>query len=1173
MEGVRLGARVTSAVLAVLTGETMFMKQRARILLLASLLVLGCDDSPGTDNETADGGGSNRLDAETRPVRTAKEGDGGLVTEDATGGTGGTGGDSGQAQTGGTGGTSGAAGRSGNVQGSGTGGTNGQAGTEAPNGDRDGDGVLDDKDAFPDDPTESVDGDADGIGDNADLDDDGDGVADLADAFPGDPAESVDTDGDGTGDNADLDDDEDAVLDVEDAFPLDPTESSDHDGDGTGDNADPDDDDDLVLDAQDAFPLDSTESEDQDGDGTGDNADPDDDDDGANDPDDSDDADSTRCSDQDEDGCDDCAVTRFDPRSDGADADGDGVCDGGDAAPSDMNKCRDLDQDDCDDCASGTPDPDMDGEDFDVDGACDLGDGDDDDDGSIDADDLDDHNRFVCSNTDFDFLCDDCTSGHFDPFNDGPDLDGDGGCDAIEYDDDGDVSADGEDNCPTVWNYGNVDQDRDGLGDLCDPSPCPATGCALHCRHVYDAEVSLNHLPGPPSEGLYMIDPDGAGGHEPLVAFCGMGIMSPAGGWTRVLHYNHKAGTNPELRVLTDRLPTNYADLLEYARPDIVFEQSSSWGHASNALIAALEPDELMFEARTDDSKHNRRIAFATDDAGCIEYFSSGIGNCRGVSEHFAQTNDHSGFLPEAADSGASDQGEYAMTELPFYKAGQYHWAIRAEGKRWEVDDASVAGPENATWHTIWVRQRPLPGSCAEVLLADPDADDGVYKIDPDSWAGAPPFDVFCDMTSDGGGFTKILQTGDAAYAPTANAAGDVTQAGAFGKLSDEQIKALVRRSGGAPLYRVQGNRSTRRVYVESAAEFSDAAAGWGALTTAAGPIAACEAEELASCTFATVADAVTFDTLAWGLSADDCDRYAIDPGGQVGCTNPSSSELRCASAGATCATEDYADHPLVEDLSVWIRPVYRSCRDHYDRLRARNDGIYWIDPDGAGGADEFEVFCDMKTTGGGWTLIGKTAAGDYSAFTDQEYIDLIANPVADVNPLLLRRGTAPEPGQIAFWNREKTNALFDATNRGVVRVIMTSHTITANNGTYYQQRKDPPAGWDLWHALRNGLLWSDDPSADGVNVSNFGTDFTLSRTFIPASEEVSNGGDGSFSYWSEATLAVQGGESINVSRHLGLLGDGYGANASMQWLLTADPSHAWWKADATLQRTTIWLR
>jgi hypothetical protein len=63
-------------------------------------------------------------------------------------------------------------------------GTNTTTYTVSINGDQDGDGVSDVDDAFPSDPTESVDTDSDGIGNNADDDDDGDGVADGSDLFP-----------------------------------------------------------------------------------------------------------------------------------------------------------------------------------------------------------------------------------------------------------------------------------------------------------------------------------------------------------------------------------------------------------------------------------------------------------------------------------------------------------------------------------------------------------------------------------------------------------------------------------------------------------------------------------------------------------------------------------------------------------------------------------------------------------------------------------------------------------------------------------------------------------------------------------------------------------------------------------------------------------------------------
>lgn len=163
--------------------------------------------------------------------------------------------------------------------------------------DIDGDGIADSVDNCPNSVNPGqADFDEDGLGNICDSDDDNDGVADNQDAFPRDPSEDTDSDQDGVGDNADNcpavanaiqadqdqdgqgnacdgDDDNDGIDDELDAFPLDATETIDTDSDGIGNNADPDDDGDGVNDDADAFPLDSTESADTDADGVGDNSD------------------------------------------------------------------------------------------------------------------------------------------------------------------------------------------------------------------------------------------------------------------------------------------------------------------------------------------------------------------------------------------------------------------------------------------------------------------------------------------------------------------------------------------------------------------------------------------------------------------------------------------------------------------------------------------------------------------------------------------------------------------------------------------------------------------------------------------------------------------------------------------------------------------------------------
>ena len=149
--------------------------------------------------------------------------------------------------------------------------------------DRDGDGISDPLDAFPDNGSEYLDTDGDGMGNVLDGDDDQDGIPDANDGAPLDPYSSVDTDGDGVGDWHDGDNDGDGVVDLADAFPLLLGEHVDSDGDGVGDFADADDDGDGVADRIDAFPLYPHEWLDTDGDGIGDNLDDDDDNDGLRD--------------------------------------------------------------------------------------------------------------------------------------------------------------------------------------------------------------------------------------------------------------------------------------------------------------------------------------------------------------------------------------------------------------------------------------------------------------------------------------------------------------------------------------------------------------------------------------------------------------------------------------------------------------------------------------------------------------------------------------------------------------------------------------------------------------------------------------------------------------------------------------------------------------------------
>ena len=279
--------------------------------------------------------------------------------------------------------------------------------------------------------------DADGVADCLESDMDGDGVANDADNCPMVHNHGQkDSDGDLVGDLCDEDVDGDGVPNkLDNCAELFNPPQADLDGDGTGDACDQDLDGDGMLNEADNCPAEANPGQgDVDGDGLGDACDGDVDGDGwPND-------------------VDNCPFTGNPVQ---LDTDGDGIGDAceddkdGDLVPDADDNCpsvKNADQVDCDNDGSGA--------------ACDD---DDDGDGVGDADD----NCLCLANSNQD------------------DLDGDGLGDSCDNDRDGDGLANGLDNCPNDFNPAQPDLDEDGSGDSCDGDkdgdsvPDEADNCAL----------------------------------------------------------------------------------------------------------------------------------------------------------------------------------------------------------------------------------------------------------------------------------------------------------------------------------------------------------------------------------------------------------------------------------------------------------------------------------------------------------------------------------------------------------------------------------------------------------------------------------------------------------------------------------------------------------------------